>query len=37
MLGFLIAPLMTTLSPHFDLSKTRLETCVANKRYVRSM
>ncbi|WP_420013765.1 hypothetical protein [Tateyamaria sp.] len=26
MLGFLIAPLMTTLSPHFDLSKTRLET-----------
>ena len=26
MFGFLLAPLMTTLSPHFDLSKTRLET-----------
>ena len=26
MLVFLLAPLMTTLSPHFDLSKTRLET-----------
>ena len=26
MLGFLLAPLMATLSPHFDLSKTRLET-----------
>lgn len=26
MLGVLLAPLMTTLSPHFDLSKTRLET-----------
>lgn len=25
MLGFLLAPLMATLSPHFDLSKTRLE------------
>lgn len=26
MLGFLIAPLMSTLTPHFDLSKTRMET-----------
>ena len=26
MLVFLLAPLMTTLSPHFDLGKTRLET-----------
>ena len=26
MFGFLLTPLMTTLSPHFDLSKTRLET-----------
>ena len=28
MLGFLLAPLMDTLRPHFDLSKTRLETLV---------
>ena len=26
MLGYLLAPLLNTLSPHFDLSKTRLET-----------
>ncbi len=26
MLGFLIAPLVDTLRPHFDLSKTRLAT-----------
>ena len=26
MLVFLLAPLMSTLSPHFDLGKTRLET-----------
>ncbi len=26
MRSFLLAPLMTTLRPHFDLNKTRLET-----------